>query len=77
MILSNQLSVIYKTLLEVGLVAGLPVMYPMAIFLSLLLIKQVVYMGQQTAQFKDYIPHLLGVVSAILYGWPVLASSSA
>ena len=77
MILSNQFSVIYKTLLEVGLVAGLPVMYPMAIFLSLLLIKQVVYMRQQTAQFKDYIPHLLGVVSAILYGWPVLASSSA
>lgn len=77
MILSNQFSVIYKTLLEVGLVAGLPVMYPMAIFLSLLLIKQVVYMGQQTAEFKDYIPHLLGVVSAIVYGWPVLASSSA
>ena len=77
MILSNQFSVIYKTLLEVGLVAGLPVMYPMAIFLSLLLIKQVVYMGQQTAEFKDYITHLLGVVSAILYGWPVLASSSA
>lgn len=64
MILSNQFSVIYNTLLEVGLVAGLPVMHPMAIFPAPLLIKQVVYMGQQTAQFKDCIPHLLGVVSA-------------
>ena len=50
---------------------------PMAIVPFPLLIKQVVYMGQQSAQLKDYIPHLLGVVSATVSGWPMLASSSA